>query len=181
MRLYHTSDREIRNPDLHRGRKNADFGQGFYLTPDREFTYRWAGREAVVNEYELDESGLLLHRFCRDKAWFRYIYDNRRVKDALEVDAVIGPIAIDTIFDTMGIVSSGFLSPEEALELLLIGPEYTQVAVKTEKALAQLHFIRAESVQRLDESLRREEQKAYEKVFAAAMERLMDRRAGQAD
>ena len=31
------------------------------------------GREAVVNEYELDESGLLLHRFCRDKAWFRYI------------------------------------------------------------------------------------------------------------
>ena len=55
------------------------------------------------------------------------------------------------------------------------------MAVKTEKALAQLHFIRAESVQRLDESLRREEQKAYEKVFAAAMERLMDRRAGQAD
>ena len=44
MRLYHTSDREIRNPDLPRGRKNADFGQGFYLTPDREFTYRWAGR-----------------------------------------------------------------------------------------------------------------------------------------
>ena len=72
-------------------------------------------------------------------------------------------------------------SCKEALELLLIGPEYTQVAVKTEKALAQLHFICAESVQRLDESLRREEQKAYEKVFAAAMERLMDRRAGQAD
>ena len=29
-------------PDFYRGRKNADFGQGFYLTPDREFAYRWA-------------------------------------------------------------------------------------------------------------------------------------------
>ena len=54
MILYHTSDREIRNPDIHYGRKNADFGWGFYLTPDREFTYRWARDNAVVNEYELD-------------------------------------------------------------------------------------------------------------------------------
>ncbi|MCR4895372.1 MAG: DUF3990 domain-containing protein, partial [Lachnospiraceae bacterium] len=36
MILYHTSDREIVHPDIHYGRKNADFGWGFYLTPDRE-------------------------------------------------------------------------------------------------------------------------------------------------
>ncbi|MBR1440808.1 MAG: DUF3990 domain-containing protein, partial [Lachnospiraceae bacterium] len=52
MKLYHTSDREIREPDVHYGRKNADFGQGFYLTPDREFTYRWAVADAVVNIYD---------------------------------------------------------------------------------------------------------------------------------
>ena len=39
MILYHTSDQEIRKPDIHHGRKNADFGWGFYLTPDRDFTY----------------------------------------------------------------------------------------------------------------------------------------------
>ena len=39
MILYHTSDREIRKPDIHHGRKNADFGWGFYLTPDRDITY----------------------------------------------------------------------------------------------------------------------------------------------
>ena len=66
MKLYHTSDRAIREPDVHYGRVNADFGQGFYLTPDREFTYRWAGAASVVNEYELDESGLLIHRFTID-------------------------------------------------------------------------------------------------------------------
>ena len=65
MRLYHTGREEIRNPDIRRGRKNADFGQGFYLSPDREFASRWAVADAVMNEYELDESGLVIHRFSR--------------------------------------------------------------------------------------------------------------------
>ena len=65
MKLYHTSDQEIRKPDIHFGRKNADFGWGFYLTPDRAFTYRWARENAVVNEYELDEVGLDIHVFSR--------------------------------------------------------------------------------------------------------------------
>ena len=51
MKLYHTSTLEIRKPDLYRGRKNADFGQGFYLTPDWEFSRRWATGDAVINEY----------------------------------------------------------------------------------------------------------------------------------
>ena len=51
MKLYHTSTLEIRKPDLYRGRKNADFGQGFYLTPDWEFCRRWATGNAVINEY----------------------------------------------------------------------------------------------------------------------------------
>ena len=37
MRLYHTSDRIIREPDLTMGRRNADFGNGFYLAADEEF------------------------------------------------------------------------------------------------------------------------------------------------
>ena len=107
MILYHTSDREIRNPDIHHGRKNADFGWGFYLTPDRDFTYRRARDNAIVNEYELDEAGLEIHRFTRSVDWFGYIFNNRRGKDSLSADVVIGPIANDTIFDTLGIMSSG--------------------------------------------------------------------------
>ena len=110
MILYHTSDREIRNPDIHYGRKNADFGWGFYLTPDREFTYRWARENAVVNVYELDENELNMHTFTRDIHWFEYIFNNRRLRDSLVADVVIGPIANDTIFDTLGIMSSGFLN-----------------------------------------------------------------------
>ena len=172
MRLYHTGDREIPCPDLRRGRRNADFGQGFYLTPDRAFTCRWAGRNAVVNTYDFDETGLTIRRFDRDPDWFDYILRNRRASDSLTADAVIGPIANDTLFDTMGIIGSGLLPAEKAWKLLLIGPAYTQVAVKTEKALAQLRWLGAETITGLDETLRRQEEDAYQEAFAAAMEAL---------
>lgn len=58
MRLYHVGDRAIPEPDVHYGRRNADFGQGFYLTPEPEFARRWAGEKAVLNEYELELGGL---------------------------------------------------------------------------------------------------------------------------
>ena len=169
MRLYHTGTVIIKDPDLRHGRKNADFGQGFYLTPDRDFTYRWARRDAIVNVYELDETGLNIHRFKRDIEWFNYIFHNRRVEDTIDADVIIGPIANDTIFDTMGIISSGFLAPEEALKLLLIGPEYTQVAIKSEKAKAQLHWLSSEKITAIDESLHQQEEAEYQKLFAKAM------------
>ena len=176
MILYHTSDREIQNPDIHHGRKNADFGGGFYLTPDREFTYRWARENAVVNEYELDEAGLLIHRFSRDTDWFQYIFYNRRLQDGISADVIIGPIANDTIFDTLGIISSGFLEPEDAMKLLMIGPEYTQVAIKTEKAASQLRWIRSEKIERLSGDVLKAEQSAFQERFGAELEKIMEGR-----
>lgn len=172
MKLYHTSDRVIRDPDVHYGRKNADFGQGFYLTPEKEFAHRWAGKNAVLNEYELDLSGLTVQRFERDEAWFTYIFRNRRAEDGLTADVVIGPIANDTIFNTMGVISSGFLSPPEALRLLSIGPEYTQVALKTERAAAQLRWLGCETIEPPDAEAREREQEAYQRALGEAMEAL---------
>ena len=174
MILYHTSDREIRTPDIHYGRKNADFGWGFYLTPDRDFTYRWARENAVVNEYELDENELNMHTFTRDIDWFEYIFNNRRLRDSLAADVVIGPIANDTILDTLGIISSGFLKPEAAVRLLMIGPEYKQVVIKTEKALKQLCFIRSEKIERMDGEALQMEQEAYQNAFAQEFEKIVD-------
>jgi len=151
MLLYHTGYEIIQQPDIHYGRKNADFAQGFYLTPDREFSVRWAkekeGRLPIVNTYELDLSDLKVHRFERNEEWFSYIFQNRRGKtDTLEADVIIGPIANDTIYDTLGIMTSGILSDEEALSLLQLGPEYTQVALKTKKAALHLSWIEAKEL-----------------------------------
>ena len=166
IKLYHISNIEIRNPDIYYGRKNADFGQGFYLTPDMEFVFRWAGSNAIVNEYELDETGLQIHRFDRDEKWFEYIFQNRRAKDSLTADVVVGPIANDTLFETFGVISSGFLKAADAMKLLMIGPEYTQFALKTEKAANQLRWIRSEEIPKLDAWRRKEEQDEYDLLFA---------------
>ncbi len=172
MILYHTSTREIQHPDIHHGRKNADFGWGFYLTPDKEFTYRWARENAVVNTYDFDESGLTVHRFSRSTEWFEYIFHNRRFKDTIRADVVIGPIANDTIFDTLGIISSGYLKSEEALQLLMIGPEYTQIAVKSERAVAQLRWTGATRIEQPDSLTKKTEQKAYQTEFAKRLAEL---------
>ncbi len=174
MRLFHTSDRILPEPDVHYGRVNADFGQGFYLTPEREFALRWAGERAVINVYEFDLSGLKVHRFERDAAWFDYIFHNRRAEDRLNADVVAGPIANDTIFDTMGIFSSGFLTAEEALRLLSVGPCFTQFALKTERAAAQLRWLEAEPIASPDAAHRRQEQERYWQALGEAMAEISD-------
>lgn len=44
--LYHVSSTEIRDPDIRRGRKNADFGQGFYPAA----ALRWISSDRVTEE-----------------------------------------------------------------------------------------------------------------------------------
>ena len=113
IQLFHTGYLEIRQPDILHGRRNADFGQGFYLSPSDEFAGRWAKerRESriIVNTYELETEGLRIKHFERDLEWFRYIFSNRRAVDILpDYDVIIGPIANDTIYDTLGIFTSGY-------------------------------------------------------------------------
>lgn len=149
LRLYHTGFQKIEQPDIRVGRRNADFGQGFYLSDDEEFSKRWAkqrkGRDTVLNTYELTVEGLNVKHFSRDAEWFDYIFRNRSgYKDSLsDYDIIIGPIANDTIYDTWGIITSGLLQPSLALELLQIGPQYQQIVIKTNCALLQLRYISA--------------------------------------
>lgn len=92
----------------------------------------------------------------------------------MKADVIIGPIANDTIFDTLGIITSGYLKPEDAMRLLLIGPEYRQVAIKTEKGVRQLRFIRSEKIERMDERAMKAEQDAFQKAFAEELQRITE-------
>ena len=179
MLLYHTGFQEIQEPDLHYGRKNADFGQGFYLTSNLEFAQRWTklqkNEDAVLNTYELDLTGLSVHRFVRDTAWFLYLFENRAGKpDTIPADVIIGPIANDTLYDTLGMVTSGFFRQEEALQLLMIGPEFEQITVKTEKAKEHLQWKTSRMIGREEIRIFREktekEQEDYLLAFAKTLE-----------
>ncbi len=182
MILYHAGFETIKEPDIHHGRKNADFGQGFYLTDDKEFAHRWArerkGEQTIVNTYELDTDDLVIYRFERNEEWFGYIYGNRNFKpDELIADVIIGPIANDTIYNTYGTVTSGFLSPEEAMKLLLIGPEYRQITLKTVKAADRLKWLSSEVLSSEEVAGYRAvvaaEEEAYQKLFAEELDRIL--------
>ena len=180
--LYHSGFQQIEKPDIHHGRRNADFGQGFYLSDDEEFARRWAkrrrGETTWINIYELDLSGLNTVEFQRDQKWFDYIYANRSFQKDMypDADVIIGPIANDTIYDTFGITTSGILEKEEALKLLMIGPEYRQIVLKTQKAVDHLKWISAEEVSEEEAKeyalILKEEQTAYQEQFVAVLESL---------
>ena len=180
--LYHTGFQIIEKPDLRIGRKNADFGQGFYLSDNKEFAKRWArqrkGLTTYLNIYELDLQGLQIKHFSRDSEWFEYIYANRANRKDLfaDHDVIIGPIANDTIYDTWGIITSGLLKGEDALNLLRIGKVYEQTVLKTEKAAASLHFIEAqeiagEEIARYRETVRNEEE-SFQAEFLKRLEEM---------
>ena len=183
MILYHTGFEIIKDPDIRHGRKNADFGQGFYLTDDEAFAHRWArerkGEETVVNTYELDTEGLSIHRFIRDENWFEYIYGNRNHKpDPLTADVIMGPIANDTIYDTFGVMTSGMLAKDTAMSLLLMGPEYVQITLKTERAAKNLKWLGAKTLPPGEVSEYRKtvaaEQEEYQKLFADKLAEIED-------
>ncbi|MBQ6477812.1 MAG: DUF3990 domain-containing protein [Erysipelotrichaceae bacterium] len=184
IRLYHTGFQIIEKPDRRAGRKNADFGQGFYLSDDVEFSRRWArqrtGMTTYLNEYELDPDGLKIRKFVRDCEWFDYILNNRagRPDPLADYDVIIGPIAPDTIFETWGIITGGVLDREESLELLKIGKAYEQTVIKTEKGLASLRFlgadvITAEETNTYLEILRQEEER-FQEAFTKRVETMME-------
>lgn len=175
LSLFHTGFQIVEKPDIHRGRKNADFGQGFYLSDNEEFSRRWASNlkdmTNYLNIYELNTEGLKIKRFTRSLEWFDYIFANRAGrKDSLsDYDAIIGPIANDTIYDTYGILTSGFIKNDKALKVLQIGNEYTQLVIKSEKAADSLKFIKAE-VLLSDEiekyqSIKKEEERLFQEGF----------------
>ena len=148
MRCYHTGHHELRDPDIRIGRTNADFGQGFYLSPSDAFAGKWVREqkdlEAFVNTYELDLSGLRVLRLQRDADWFDYIFRNRAgLSDRYgEYDVIVGPIANDTIYNTFGVFTSGLLPKEQVLSLLQIGPSFEQIVIKTDRAHDQLRWLK---------------------------------------
>ncbi len=181
MKLYHVGFDIIKEPDLNAGRRNADFGRGFYLSDNKEFSIRWAKKRkdltTYINTYELDLDGLNIKRLRKDKHWFKNIYLNRlNVKDIYaEYDVVIGPIANDTIFDTLGIITSGIFSDKESLQLMKVGNRYTQVVIKSKKALDNLKWEDAEEINEEDidgyRELVKKEEKKYHQELADIIEK----------
>lgn len=129
--LYHGSYIEVSAPLAKVGRRNLDFGQGFYLTSIRTQAENWAaiiagrrgrnmvGRVSVFhfNETQAIADGIRFKRFeSYDIDWLNYVVDCRRGKDvSSEYDAVEGGVANDNVIDTVEDYEKGIITAEQAL------------------------------------------------------------------
>jgi len=134
MILYHGTNTDIDNINLTIGQKHKDFGQGFYLTPDKDTATKMAlkkanlfGGIATIISYEFDENKMNDSSFkvlvFPEKAtaeWIRFISINRDTKNTTNshnFDIVKGPIADDGVVLQLTNYRDQILTPEEAVSL----------------------------------------------------------------
>lgn len=129
--LYHGSYTPVAYPSVKMGRKNLDFGQGFYVTELYAQAQAWAqiiasrkGRqiEPIVNSYEFNvtqalNDGVRFKRFeSYNLEWLDYVVDCRKGKDiSKEYDVVEGGVANDNVIDTVEDYEKGIITAEQAL------------------------------------------------------------------
>ena len=157
MRLYHASSVVIEKPDVRHSRDKLDFGRGFYLTSIREQAVRYAerftrrGKEAFVNEYELDEDtpGFIVKSFpYYDEEWLDYVALCRKgQKPEPAYDVVSGGVANDKVFNTVDLYFAGVITKDEALGRLKYEKPNQQLCILNGQMLDRhLHFIKADRV-----------------------------------
>ena len=154
MRLYHGSNVEVRKPSLRMGRKNTDFGRGFYTTTNAEQAEHWttikmdrakSGRR-TVSIYELDDTllsnpELKIREFNGpDKEWLDFVVKSRKGV-AHDYDLVFGPVANDKVFTVVNLYESGVLDAPAAIAELKAYKTYDQLSFHTERVISALKFV----------------------------------------
>lgn len=149
IKVYHGSFCEVRKPSLDKGRADADFGIGFYVTSDITMAEKWASRKkrAVINEYVLNVDALDAYTFSLGEEWLDFVIQNRNADNTDFVpdkyDLLIGATADDKLYATIEQYESGFIDTETAVEVLNCMKIGQQICVRTEKGLDNLHFNRS--------------------------------------
>lgn len=167
MRLYHGSLNIIERPTLSGGKKNNDYGQGFYCTEHKELASEWAvekNRDGFVNIYEFDDSNLQILNLRDDKFsilhWITILIENRKVplgakvqKDAQDYliskyhidiskyDVVKGYRADDSYFAFVRAFLSNTISLSQLQLSMKLGDLGEQVFLKSKGAFDRLKFI----------------------------------------
>ncbi len=144
MKLYHSSNVSVLQPDIIHSRDYLDFGKGFYLTSIHEQAVRYAQRfirrqrEAWLNAYEFEFNASewkILEFDSYDKDWLNFVADCRAGKDVSDFDLVIGGIANDKVIQTLDRYFEGELSENETLGLLKYERPNIQYCIRSQKML----------------------------------------------
>ena len=157
MILFHTSDREIKHPQVSFSRTYLDFGKGFYLTPNRTQAEKYAKRffkeerPALLNIYEFDDSEPKFSRKvfeAYDGDWLDYVVACRRDEPHKHFDLVEGGIADDDVFNTLDLYMGRLIDKDEAIKRLKKKKPNWQTCFCSQELIdTKLHFIESINLQ----------------------------------
>lgn len=166
INIYHGSDKIIENPTFGLGRKNNDFGLGFYCTEDEELAKEWAVSSLIdgfCNKYTL-ETGylkilnlnssdytilnwitiLLKHRLFSIKNPLanrakKYLLDNFDI-NVNAFDLIIGYRADDSYFDYAESFINNSISVGQLASAMRLGKLGEQIVIKSKFAFSNLKY-----------------------------------------
>lgn len=170
IELLHGSDHVIEKPELYIGKKNNDYGQGFYCTHESSMAMEWACKQntnGLVNKYVLEQENLnildLLNGEYNILHWMALLLENRKFRltseiaidardyiidnfliDLSDYDVVVGYRADDSYFAFAESFVQNGLSLRSLNEALRLGKLGSQTVLISEKAFENLTFESAE-------------------------------------
>lgn len=141
--LYHGSYLSVPSPLTGVGRRELDFGPGFYVTNLREQAERWARRVCVIRAvdtptisvYEFNEVALpadvrRLRLEYYDQEWLDFIVSSRRGEEPWkDYDIIEGGVANDQVIDTVEDYYAGRITIEQAIGLLRFAKPTHQMCI----------------------------------------------------
>ena len=164
--IYHGSEKNVEQPIFGEGKKNNDFGLGFYCTASEELAKEWAVsslRDGFSNRYTLDTEYLNIlnlnspdytilnwiavlveHRLFSIKTPVarrakRYLIDNFSV-NVNAYDLITGYRADDSYFDYAESFLNNGISVEQLACAMRLGKLGEQIVIKSKFAFSKLKY-----------------------------------------
>ncbi len=164
--IYHGSEKIVEEPIFGEGKKNNDFGLGFYCTLSEPLAKEWAVsslRDGFSNRYSLDTDCLNImnlnsseytilnwiavlveHRLFSIKTPIarrakRYLIDNFSV-NVNAVDLIVGYRANDSYFDYAESFLNNGISVEQLAQAMRLGKLGEQIVIKSKFAFSKLKY-----------------------------------------
>ena len=159
--LYHGSYISVPAPLTGVGRRELDFGPGFYVTNLRDQAERWARRVCVIravdtpilSSYEFDETMLSadtrrLRLEHYDQEWLDFIVSSRRGEEPWKgYDIIEGGVANDQVIDTVEDYYAGRITAEQAIGQLRFAKPSHQMCIRSQAIVDRcLRFIGTETI-----------------------------------
>ncbi|MCR5344976.1 MAG: DUF3990 domain-containing protein, partial [Lachnospiraceae bacterium] len=166
MIIYHGSPEIVKTPELKKGKKYNDYGQGFYCTKEFELAKEWAvteGMDGYVNKYKIDVNKLKILNLSGKKYsilhWLTLLVKNRELRsmtpimrsakdwlnanysiDIAEYDVIVGYRADDSYFSFARDFLNNTISIEQLSYAMHLGKLGEQFVLKSEKAFENIEF-----------------------------------------